>query len=299
MLKIGTDCSGINAPLHALDLLGIKYEYLFGSDICKFARQSAQANHDCKKMYTDIYDRDHNELPKVDLYIAGFPCQTFSSLGKRNGFADPRGTIFRECIKTIKACQPDVYILENVKGLTTHDKGRTFKTVLQELNELPYTLDWHIYNTKDYNLPQSRNRVYIVGTRNGATFKRPPILPLTKSIHDILEKNVTDAKPLTEHQSKVLDSLNLSEEIDYIVDLDVSSAKWARSAKEVCPCIHTNSYCFYSTSVHRRLTARELLRLQGFPDSFKIAVSNSKLIKQIGNSMSVNVLCAIIGNIDW
>jgi len=134
-IRIGTDCSGIDAPIQALKMLGIPYAYMFASDIDKHAKTSIMCNDAPKEFYDDILTRDHSQLSKIDFYVAGFPCQAFSTPGKRDGFEDTkmRGTIFFHCYETIRHTQPDFFILENVKGLTNHDGGNTFEIILQLL----------------------------------------------------------------------------------------------------------------------------------------------------------------------
>jgi len=137
-LRVGTDCSGIDAPIHALKLMNVPFQYEFASDIDKAAKTSINCNHQPRMFFDDIMTRDHTRLPKLDLYCAGFPCQSFSTLGKRQGFDDTknRGTVFFHCYETIKNTQPKMFVLENVKGLLSHDKGKTFKTIMDYLSRL-------------------------------------------------------------------------------------------------------------------------------------------------------------------
>ena len=137
-LRVGTDCSGIDAPIHALKLMNVPFQYEFASDLDKAAKASINCNHQPRMFFDDIMTRDHTRLPKLDLYCAGFPCQSFSTLGKRQGFDDTknRGTVFFHCYETIKNTQPKMFVLENVKGLLSHDKGKTFKTIMDYLSTL-------------------------------------------------------------------------------------------------------------------------------------------------------------------
>lgn len=313
-LKVGTDCSGIDAPIHALDVLGIPITYEFASDIDKNAKESIMCNHSPKMFFDDITSRNHRSLPKIDLYVAGFPCQAFSTLGKREGFMDTkdRGIVFFHCLETIKSTSPQVFILENVKGLTNHDNGKTFNTIITHLENLhDYQVFYQMYNTVDYGIPQSRERIYIVGIRSGGSlklnptkFKHPSPIPLPITIRDIIDKNVRDPYyyELTDHKVQLLDDLVASGTVDtldndWLVNLNVSTYKRCGARQDISPCIlagEGGNCTYYLTSERRRLTEIEYLRLQGFPPSYKICVTRSKVYKQAGNAMSVNVIAFII-----
>jgi DNA (cytosine-5)-methyltransferase 1 len=152
-MKIGTDFSGIGAPEQALSLLGVNFETLFACEIDKYARESYKAIHpEPKTFYNDITKRDHSEIPQLDLYFAGFPCQSFSIAGKRAGWStdengeliDSRGNLFFDVAKFIKINQPKIFVLENVKGLLSHDKGRTYQTITDILTNGGGTLNGQI-----------------------------------------------------------------------------------------------------------------------------------------------------------
>ena len=217
MLKIATDCSGIGSPEQSLKNLNIPHEIVFACEKDKYARETYLANFTPKTMFDDLTIRDNtpNELYS-DLYVAGFPCQAFSISGKRLGFDDVRGTIFFNCADYIKKQQPKYFIFENVKGLLSHDKpkgskskhGRTFQTIINLLGQtingqtpfyyqddsLNYNLHYTILNSKDFGVPQSRERVFMVGIRNDLpnNFVFPKGSPLTKTLGDVLEKKVDD-----------------------------------------------------------------------------------------------------------
>ncbi len=204
MLKVGTDFSGIGSPEQALIKLGIKHKSMFACDFDKYAKQSYLANYNTENFYNDITTRNHNQTPYVDLYVAGFPCQTFSMAGKRKGFEDTRGTLFFDLLKYLESKKPKYFILENVKGLLSHEKGRTFAIILDCLAKTVNTqysftmydegLNYHIYykvlNTKDFGIPQNRERVFIVGFRDDKhSFKFPKPFKLELKLKDILEDN--------------------------------------------------------------------------------------------------------------
>ena len=190
MLTIGTDFSGIGAPEQALKKLGIEYKSVFACDIDKYAKQSFLVNYNTENWYDDITKRDHTKTPYCDLYVAGFPCQAFSVAGKRKGFNDTRGTLFFDLFQYIKLQRPKYFILENVKGLVRHDKGNTFKVIMDSLESLNYTIYHKVLNTKDYGIPQNRERIFIVGFSDTHTFEWPDPIELKLKIEDLLQDNV-------------------------------------------------------------------------------------------------------------
>jgi len=207
-MKVGTDFSGIGSPEQALNNLGIDYDPIFACEIDKFAKKSYLAIHkEPKTFYNDITKRNHSEVEQLDLYVAGFPCQSFSLAGKRQGFEDVRGTLFFNVAEFIKTNQPKSFILENVKGLASHDNGKTFQTIIALLSDnggtvngqisIPYFNDglgYHIYysimNTKHHGIPQNRERIFIVGFREFRPFSFPKTEPLKIKLIDLLEDNV-------------------------------------------------------------------------------------------------------------
>ena len=206
-LKVGTDFSGIGAPEMALNNLAIDYEQVFSCEIDKYARQSYLAMHQAPgKFYNDITKRNHEEVEQLDLYIAGFPCQAFSIAGQRKGFDDVRGTLFFDVAEFIRINQPKMFILENVKGLLSHDNGRTYQTITDILTNGGGTLNsqisldvfddglgYHCYaqvlNTKHYGIPQNRERIFIVGFKEFRDFNFPKKEPLKMKLKDMLQDN--------------------------------------------------------------------------------------------------------------
>ena len=304
ILKVGTDCSGIEAPIMALQKLKIKHKHLFSSEIDENCRKVIRQNYHPSIIYDDITTRDHNKLPSLDIYVAGFPCQAFSGLRHdAQGFNDPRGTIFFECLETIRLTHPKFFILENVRGLLSHDDGNTFKTIMKSLKNLKkYNIYSKGLNTQDYGLPQNRPRVYIIGidkkiigTKN---FKFPEPFPLKIKVSDIMDKSLKVTENLTPNMINVIKNRvsrkNGNMRDNYIVNANGSINGFGSAMKEVSPCLLANAFNFYSTKYKRVLTSREHLRLQGFPDSF-IPLDDEKITKkQAGNSMSVNVLMLLL-----
>jgi DNA (cytosine-5)-methyltransferase 1 len=301
--KLGTDCSGIEAPIHALNYLGIKYEHIFSCDNDKDIKETILANYKPKYFYDNIFGRNYDKMPDIDIYICGFPCQSFSTGGNREGFFksnSDEGLIFFECLNVIKYKKPIFFILENVKGLIRHENGNTFKIILDELKKLGnYNIYYNILRTSDYNIPQKRDRIYIIGINKeyqNKKFRFPKKINPTIDLDDILEtKKYSKIPILTENKieivNKKIENYNIEPEENYAINLN-ASYPYATTCKDLSPCLLTTCNMIYLTKYNRFLTIRECLRLQGFPENFKpISQSINKIYKQIGNSMSVNVLC--------
>lgn len=250
----------------------------------------------------DITQISTEDVPDCDIVLGGFPCQAFSIAGYRKGFKDEkgRGNLFFDVARIIEAKQPKAFLLENVKNLYTHDHGNTFKIIRQTLEDLGYQVKYKVLNSMEYgNVPQNRERVYIVGFKDPAKlelFNFPEPIPLKKTILDILEKDVDDqyyynGKPLYD---RIKEDVNEKGRV----------YQWRRqyvreNKKGVCPTLTANM----GTGGHnvpivlddkgiRKLTPRECFRIQGFPDSYKLPtdISNAALYKQAGNSVSTTVI---------
>ena len=303
-LKIGTDCSGIEAPIVALNLLGINYSHEFSCDNDKYAKETIMHNYKPKIFYDNIFERDHTKLPNIDLYCCGFPCQSFSTAGKREGFNKPNkeGVIFFECLKVIKAKKPNYFLLENVKGLIRHDKGKTFKRILDLLSKLKnYNFYYKVLRTSDYNIPQRRDRIYFIGIKKNIEknkFNFPKIIKPTIKLDDILENKTKSKKKILSNKKKFIvnkksKKLGIIHNNSWAINLN-ASYPYATTTKDMTPCLVTTCNMVYLTKYNRFLTPRECLRLQGFPDSFEPVSKKNQIYKQAGNSMSTNILCFLI-----
>ena len=252
----------------------------------------------------DITKISENDIPECDIVLGGFPCQAFSIAGHRQGFKDEkgRGNLFFNVARIIEAKQPKAFLLENVKNLVTHDKGNTFKVIKETLEDLGYSVKYKVLNSMEYgNVPQNRERIYIVGFKNADScnrFEFPEPIPLTKTILDILEDNVD--------QYYYYNGKPLFDRIKNDITEKGKVYQWRRqyvreNKKGVCPTLTANM----GTGGHnvpiildnngiRKLTPRECFRLQGFPDSYKLPnISKSALYKQAGNSVSTTVIARI------
>ena len=300
MLRIGTDCSGIEAPIQALLQMNIPFEHSFTCDKDSYALASIKANYHPKKIYKDITKRKHGLLPDIDMYVCGFPCQPFSLIGNKMGTEDNRSNIMYQCIKVVKKKLPKVFILENVKNFKFIESGKPFdylikqlKNIKTETGDLAYNIYYDILNTKDYGIPQNRERIFIIGIRKDIQIQEytTPIKLQMKPLDDfILDKNIyTKTKNPT-----VLKNLNkINNEKNNIV----LSTNYYYPIKNISPTLTTQCSRYYNTTYNRYLTTNECLLLQGFPSNFNQVVSNYQMYKQAGNSMSVNVLKALLKKI--
>lgn len=302
-ITVASDCSGIETPLMALDRLNIQYEHIFSSDIDKGCKEFIMNNYKPNVFFDNIKDRDNTKLPKdIDLYVAGFPCQAFSTLGAKKGFDNVKcGDIFFDVLDYIQDNLPKIFILENVKGLVTHAKGDTFAVVLKELNSSgKYNVYHQILATADFNIPQSRNRVFIVGIRKDvqiSTFTYPTALPLQAKLADFFDSNAT-RKPLTGKQipnlAYVMERYNLTDSSDRTLYLNFSSpGGWSNQLKndKLCQTLKTNGSVYY-IPVKGLMLANEALALQGVDHKLYNwgGASESKKNKFAGNCMTVDVL---------
>ena len=189
-IRLATAFSGIGAIEHAFQRLGLKHQIIFAGDIDDKCKQSYFANYDISedRWFSDIRSFHANAFKgKVDLLVGGAPCQAFSMVGKRLGFEDARGTLFYEFARLIKESEPKVFIFENVKGLYNHDKGRTWSVMCDIFQELGYTIHYRVLNSKDYGIPQHRERVFCVGFKKNTKFLFPAPIPLEYKMYDFLE----------------------------------------------------------------------------------------------------------------
>lgn len=289
MLRVGSDCSGIESPIQALKLLGIPFIHEFSSEINHFARQSILANYKPKILFNDITAK--RKLPKLDLYICGFPCQPFSTAGKRLGENDPRGNIFLHCIKTIKQTDPSIFILENVKGITSIHEGTYFKKIMHILSTLTqYEINHFILNTRDYGIPQNRERLFIIGLKKSKII-RPLQIPKKikcQNIHSFIDYSNTTkesyCKTYEDVREQFKDAVFASVGCLYSENNGKNKVDPRFSSTIISSC------ALWCITLQRKATIEECLRLQGFPKNFKQVVSDYQLRRQIGNSISVNVL---------
>jgi len=298
--RIGTDCSGIEAPIEALFQMNTSYIHEFSCEIDENARETAKANHPSKIVYTDIFSRDHNLLPDIDIYVCGFPCQSFSIAGGKKGTNIKSGTVIYECIKVISIKKPEIFILENVKNILSFRFKHVIDFIKKSISDLNiYDLNISTYDTRNFGIDQHRERVYFIGTKKPKTFTVPLQIPIYRSVDSILDPTIKKSHlkiELTENKKKILKGLiDINPNLN-ICDLNGSYDWKVHKLAEFCPTIMATAL-LYSHKVNRHLVYTELLEFQGFRKSFLKVVTDRQMIKQIGNSMSVNVLIAIFKNL--
>ncbi|MBY4633688.1 DNA (cytosine-5-)-methyltransferase [Streptococcus suis] len=291
--------AGIGGTRLGFQLTG-RTKSIFSSEIDKFAIKTYEANYG-DTPHGDITEIDEKDVPDHDILVGGFPCQAFSQAGKKLGFEDTRGTLFFEIARILKEKRPKAFLLENVKNLKGHDKGRTFQVIENTLKELDYEVYTILFKAKDFGVPQNRERIYIVGfdkrqVRNYADFEFPKPPMIETRLGDILEPSVSDKYTISDtlwegHQRRKAEHKKNGNGFGYSLFnaespyTSTMSARYYKDGSEIL--IEQNG------KNPRKLTPREASRLQGFPADFIIPVSDTQAYKQFGNSVAVPVVNAI------
>ena len=295
-------------------------ETVFVCEWDKAAQQTYKANYeDPFDIAGDITQIDEKDIPGFDICLAGFPCQAFSMAGKHGGFNDDykgrcRGTLFQDVVRICEYHKPKVIFCENVKGLTIHDKGRTFEVIRGAFEEIGYKVFYQILNSKDFGVPQNRERIYLVCFRNDIapdTFEFPKGSKKKVCIRDIMDPapipskyylSDTYVETLKRHKARHeakgngfgyeirdLDGIagtivcgGMGRERNLIID---------EREHSLVPTTHIKGEI--NKDSIRKMTPREWARLQGFPEDFKLELADASLYKQFGNSVTVNVIEAI------
>ncbi|MDX1699086.1 MAG: DNA (cytosine-5-)-methyltransferase [Melioribacteraceae bacterium] len=274
---------------------------LFTSEWDKFAAKTYRANFG-EEPQGDITQINEREIPDHNILLAGFPCQAFSQAGLRQGFEDTRGTLFFDVARIIAEKRPDAFLLENVKSLKGHDKGKTFATIKETLEQLDYTFEAKVLRAADFGVPQNRERIFMVGfnKRKGGElvpfkFPTPPCTPTR--LGDILLETVDEKytisdklyeghlrrKEMHKQKGNGFGFSLFNEESTYT---NTISARYYKDGSEIL-------ISQGSEKNPRKLTPIECKRLQGFPEEFVIPVSDTQAFKQFGNSVSVPVVEAV------
>lgn len=276
---------------------------IFSSEWDKFSQKTYHANFG-EYPKGDITKIDISSIPDHDILVGGFPCQAFSQAGLKRGFDDARGTLFFEIEKILYQKRPKAFLLENVKNLKSHDKGRTFKVIKTILEKLDYKVYETTFKARDFGVPQNRERIYIVGfdkrelTYTDFNFPKPPCVPT--NVGEILEENVDEKYTISDklwegHQRRKKEHKTKGNGFGYTLFNSESpytntiSARYYKDGSEIL--------IEQSNKNPRKITPREAARLQGFPEKFIIKVSDTQAYKQFGNSVSIPVVYAIAENI--
>ncbi|MDK4212305.1 DNA cytosine methyltransferase [Enterococcus mundtii] len=290
-----------------------EFRVVYANEFDKSAQITYETNHQNIQLdHRDIHSVGENEIPKTDIIVGGFPCQAFSIAGYRKGFEDDRGDLFFELLRMIKATQPTAVFIENVKNMVTHDHGNTFKIIREALTMNGYFIKWKVLNGKDYgNVPQNRERIYIVGFRSKKSFEGfefPEPIKLKKTLKDVIDfdADVDDKYFYKKGRQPFYDMLE-----EAVVSQD-TVYQWRRqyvreNKSGVVPTLTANMGTgghnvpiILSKKGIRKLTPRETFNVQGFPKDFILpdGMSNAQLYKQAGNSVVVPVIQRIAEKIN-
>ncbi len=264
------------------------------------------------KNYGDVTKIKTSELPDFDLLVGGFPCQAFSIAGKRKGFEDSRGEVFFEIARILRAKKPRLVFLENVKGLLSHNNGKTFKTIITSLVELGYDVQWQVLNSKNFGVPQNRERVFIIGHLRGTG--RPKVFPFGKSDKKNIVVPTLTARyygaqsnggyiriPVQKKRLRIFEATKKGG-FTYATKGDGISYDYPRSktrhGRVIKDKTHTLTTSMSQGTVDgmklRYFTPTECERLQGFPDGWTEGVSDTQRYKCLGNAVTVNVIREIM-----
>ena len=282
---------GIRLPFHELG-----GKCVFSSEWDKAAKTTYFNNYG-EIPFGDITKIDSSVIPSHDILLAGFPCQAFSIMGKMKGFEDIRGTMFFEVARILDYHKPKAILLENVKQLVSHDGGKTFKVIMDTLAELGYHVKWRILNALDFGVPQKRERVIIVGFRDKSRCdefnfdfdKIPYSLYSVIEDDEYVDKKLFASQDILTKRKKKVEGKTLF----YPSVWHENKAGNISVLPYACALRTGASYNYLLVNGVRRPSSRELLRFQGFPEEFRIAVSHSEIRRQTGNSVAVPVIRAV------
>ena len=311
-LRVGTDCSGLESPLLALRSLGVPYEHVFSSEIDKRCVKLIKANFSPRILFGDpdgpfpegdITKRDLRDVPGIDVYICGFPCQPFSKCGKRGGFEDPRGNVFFACVELIRRKKPRYFVLENVPGILSHARGETWAVIEEHLaaleRECGYRVEWRLLNSRLHaGVPQNRPRIYIVGTLAGDI--RWPEQCEMAPLRDYINWDNTKSRPMPPSLERIwpqIEGCGL-----WLLNVNAFPAQLAANGKlrtmqagrpgfwAPCMCATQRYWCL---PLSRFLTGAEVLGLQGIEAHRLRGLSDYHARFRAGNAMTVPLLARI------
>lgn len=306
--------AGIGGFRIALEEMGA--ECVFSSEWDKQAKITYETNFK-DTPHGDITEIDESDIPNHDILAAGFPCQPFSISGKRLGFKDTRGTLFFDVARIIKYHNPKLVILENVRNFASHDNGNTLAVVKKTLEDFGYNVFYKVLNASDYGLPQNRKRIFIICFRNDLKindFEFPGPTDIKISLNDVLIKDEKNTKYIIDRpdiyfDEKKIESTKMISKLNKPIRIGTinKGGQGERIYSVKGHAITLSAYgggagaktgAYLIDNQVRKLTPRECARIQGFPDSFIIPVTDGQAWKQFGNSIPINILRSILNKID-
>lgn len=304
-IRIGTDYSGIETPLMALDKLGIPYKHMFSSEIDPNARRVIISNFNPGILFEDATTRNHKKLPAIDLYVAGFPCQLFSTSRPTQYRKRPKKEDLKHffvCIDTITATNPTIFILENVPGLKSAGDGYYFDIILKYLNDLEnYYVSILQLNANNYGSLQNRKRLFFVGvyvvSASGPLTSAPLQKRQPRSFQSILERNA-DRRQISAQKRQFFDKC--TKNLPFSVFIPIKKQFGRCGVTKQVPCLQRSSLgVYWSGRGGLMTTVREEARLQGIPDDFDFPseISDTNCRQLIGNAMSVDCLRALFNRV--
>lgn len=285
---------------------------VFSSDIDESVAKVYETNYG-EYPSGDITKIDAKDIPDFDILCGGFPCQSFSIAGKRLGFDDARGTMFFEVARILKEKKPKAFMLENVKGLTNHDGGKTLQTILDILDDLGYEVIYRVINSAEYGIPQSRERWYCVGIRKDLNVnireKENEIFPTEQLLLYSLDDVIDDVNEYKDYTISDIAKSNIEKYLfkvknkmsKYTLAYEIRPSRCQFKSNGISPCLTAKmgtggNNVPVVVELNRKLTEKECLKLMGYPDDYKIG-KGSQAYKQIGNSVIVPILSSIAENL--
>lgn len=272
-------------------------ECVFSCDFDADSQKSYEANFG-EKPFGDITKIPETEIPEHDVLFAGFPCQAFSICGDQKGFEDMRGTLFFDIARILKAKQPKAFVLENVKQLVSHNQGKTLERILETLENLGYQTHYKILNALDFGLPQKRERVFIVGFRQPKYFiwnlQKSPMKPLREILETEIEEKYFASEKIRQNRLKSVENKIIKDDLTIWHENkggNISPLPYS------CALRSGASYNYLLVNGERRLTEREMLRLQGFPEDYKIVVGYQAMRKLAGNTVAIPCVEAVLQSV--
>jgi len=298
-------CAGIGG--FRLGFEKFNNECILTSEIDKFCKITYLSNFNEKEFNMDIKSLDEKNIPNFNILCAGFPCQAFSLAGKQKGFSDIRGTIFFDIERILKYKKPEIFLLENVKNLKSHDKGNTFKVITKHLESLNYWYAEFLINA-EFFVPQKRGRIYIIGL-NKDLFSEEEFKKVVENIHKAYKEKQNEIKPKIKDilEDNVDGKYTLSDKLWSFLQFHANKHKnkgngfgFGLIDPKIDTTTRTITARYYKDGSEilikqnnknpRKLTPRECARLMGYPEDFKIVVSDTQAYKQFGNSVVVPVI---------